>query len=110
MPGFDGTGPVGQGPMTGGGFGYCGSSRRPGYGLGGRGFYGRFGPGRGLRFGRAGGMGFGLGYGYGRPWSPYWQTEALDPKVEITGLHREAEDLKAYLKQLEAKIAELEKT
>ncbi|MBT0731886.1 DUF5320 family protein [Methanoculleus bourgensis] len=23
MPGFDGTGPGGQGPMTGGGFGYC---------------------------------------------------------------------------------------
>ena len=23
MPGFDGTGPMGQGPMTGGGFGYC---------------------------------------------------------------------------------------
>ncbi|MFA5100509.1 MAG: DUF5320 domain-containing protein [Candidatus Omnitrophota bacterium] len=23
MPGFDGTGPMGQGPMTGGGRGYC---------------------------------------------------------------------------------------
>ncbi|HOB17284.1 MAG TPA: DUF5320 domain-containing protein [Candidatus Methanoculleus thermohydrogenotrophicum] len=23
MPGFDGTGPMGQGPMTGGRFGYC---------------------------------------------------------------------------------------
>lgn len=23
MPGFDGTGPDGRGPMTGGGFGYC---------------------------------------------------------------------------------------
>jgi hypothetical protein len=23
MPGFDGTGPLGEGPMTGGGFGYC---------------------------------------------------------------------------------------
>jgi len=23
MPGFDGTGPLGRGPMTGGGFGYC---------------------------------------------------------------------------------------
>jgi hypothetical protein len=25
MPGFDGTGPRGEGPMTGGGFGYCGT-------------------------------------------------------------------------------------
>ena len=23
MPGFDGTGPMGRGPVTGGGFGYC---------------------------------------------------------------------------------------
>lgn len=38
MPGFDGTGPQGRGPMTGGGRGYCavgwnGAPRR-GYGLG----------------------------------------------------------------------------
>ncbi len=49
MPGFNGTGgPMGQGPMTGGGRGYCavalnGSGVRPGnnrgsYGRGGRGF------------------------------------------------------------------------
>lgn len=48
MPGFDGTGPRGQGPMTGWGAGYCGSRgfRRlggvPGYGYGrGRGGRGR---------------------------------------------------------------------
>jgi len=27
MPGFDRTGPMGQGPMTGGGFGRCGNRR-----------------------------------------------------------------------------------
>ncbi|GAU09653.1 DUF5320 domain-containing protein [Desulfoplanes formicivorans] len=38
MPGFDGTGPRGQGPMTGGGFGRCsgtGYGMRPGFGRGG---------------------------------------------------------------------------
>lgn len=28
MPGFDRTGPRGDGPMTGGGFGHCGSGKR----------------------------------------------------------------------------------
>jgi hypothetical protein len=41
MPGFDRTGPMGYGPMTGGGFGRCGDGRRVGFGRGaGRG-YGR---------------------------------------------------------------------
>lgn len=55
MPGFDGTGPLGQGVMTGGGFGYCGSGR---------------GPGRGRRLGR----GMGPGYGYRRPTGSYGWT------------------------------------
>ena len=52
MPGFDGTGPMGMGPMTGGGRGYCvtpedGMAMRP----------------RGRRFfGRGGGRGAGRGY------------------------------------------------
>ena len=37
MPGFDGTGPMGQGPMTGGGRGFCAMSYRAydpsGYGV-----------------------------------------------------------------------------
>lgn len=43
MPRFDGTGPIGQGAMTGGGRGYCGGG---GFGRGmgrGRGLRGRFG-------------------------------------------------------------------
>lgn len=36
MPGFDRTGPLGQGPMTGRGMGYCGKgfSRGRGFGMG----------------------------------------------------------------------------
>ncbi len=54
MPGFDGTGPMGRGPMTGGGFGYCATSAAPagnnvlrGAGRGGR----PWGGGRGRCFG-----------------------------------------------------------
>ena len=32
MPGFDGTGPMGQGPMTGGGRGFCAMPSYRGYG------------------------------------------------------------------------------
>jgi len=42
MPGLDGTGPAGQGPMTGRGLGPCGCGMRRGFGRG-------FGRGLGLR-------------------------------------------------------------
>ncbi|NLA38423.1 MAG: DUF5320 family protein [Methanomicrobiales archaeon] len=71
MPGFDGTGPGGRGPMTGGGFGYCSPAVRgrwppmwgrripypgPVYGLGRGGMP------------RGGGWGRGFGRGRGRGW------------------------------------------
>jgi hypothetical protein len=88
MPGFDGTGPAGRGPMTGGGRGWCNPYNagytgyqpygppyaapvgpayaygpgRPRWGLG-WGFGGR---GRG--FGRGRGWGAGRGIGRGRGW------------------------------------------
>lgn len=112
MPGFDRTGPLGQGPMTGGGFGYCGTSRRPGYAFGGRGFFGRFGAGRGAGFGRRRGIGWcgGQGYGYLGPWSFYAPSRRLEPEAELAQLRQEATDLKASLKDVEARIAEVEKT
>ena len=62
MPARDRTGPVGQGPMTGRGMGYCGGSDAPGWANWGPGrrFYGRRAP--GLR----GGWGDGYGPGRGR--------------------------------------------
>jgi len=90
MPGFDGTGPLGMGPMTGRGMGYCvmplsgpGAARFPygyagAYGLPGRIDYSYFSgrPYSGLRFannlfwprrfGRGFGRGWGRGFGRGR--------------------------------------------
>ncbi|MBN1152457.1 MAG: DUF5320 domain-containing protein [Dehalococcoidia bacterium] len=82
MPRGDGTGPMGMGPMTGRGAGYCSGAGAPGFmnpspGWG----YGRgYGRGFGLGLGRGGGRGFaargfgrrgagfGAPYGYG-PWA-----------------------------------------
>ena len=69
MPGGDGTGPQGMGPMTGRAAGYCSGNPAPGYanpmpgmGLGrGRGGFGR-GGGWGGGWGRGGGRGWGGGY------------------------------------------------
>ena len=111
MPGFDKTGPLGQGSMTGGGFGYCDIGRGQGYGLRGRIFRGGFGAGPGPGFGRGRGPGRGMGPGYGdQPQRKfYWQPVTLDPKGKLAELEREADDLRAYLKELEARIGELDK-
>jgi len=110
MPGFDGTGPAGSGPMTGGGRGRCGfsssySSGKPW-----------------LR--RNVGFGYGRGRGYRHI---YWETglprwsrgdpSMRDPysrpgvsgKSEISMLKGEAEDLKEYLDAIQARINDLKK-
>ena len=58
MPGGDRTGPLGAGPMTGRGAGFCAGYSMPGYAnpISGRGWFG-FGRGRGW-FGRGGGRGW----------------------------------------------------
>jgi hypothetical protein len=62
MPGFDGTGPRGMGPMTGGGRGFC-NPYNTAYGMG-------FGyrPGFGLPIGRGRGGGFARGMRYPYGW------------------------------------------
>lgn len=70
MPGGDRTGPLGTGPMTGRGAGYCAGYPIPGSAnpIGGRGWFGR---GRGFGRGRA---------GFGRGWRhPYWPAQAWMP-------------------------------
>ncbi len=110
MPGFDGTGPRGMGPMTGGGRGFCNPSASVyntsfrGAGRGGI----PWGGGRGRAF--VGGRGFRArganwaagapGYFYGNPAS---QTEAET-------LQKQFEYLEAELQSVKARLDELKRT
>ena len=89
MPGFDGTGPRGMGPMTGGGRGYC-SPR------GARGGW--------LSYGGRGWGGYGYGYGYpGRGFG----LGVVTREQEMDLLKSEAEALKRTLDGIEARIRDL---
>lgn len=119
MPGFDGTGPMGAGPMTGGARGYCNPSGRyvgaPRYGLG-RGFRGGFGRGGGGRGAR--GYGRGLGWqgdyapaagGYGPAYAaPYGNPYPMNPDNEMAMLRDEANAIKNELDAINKRIEELE--
>ena len=91
MPGRDQTGPKGDGPLTGGGWGRC----RRGAGRG----RGQGGGGRGQGFG--GGRGFGAGGG-GR------QIEGAED--ELSALKGEVRSLNQELKAVQERIAELDST
>jgi len=123
MPGFDGTGPMGAGPMTGGARGFCnpggagyGRGGRFGYGFGygqgmGRGLGARrgFGPGRGM------GRGYGRGFG-GRAFYPAWGggyvpaygPYPMNPQDEAGMLRDEAEAMKQELEAIQKRLQELE--
>jgi len=113
MPGFDQTGPMGAGPMTGGARGLCnpanagynprfteGFSYGRGLGLR-RGFRGGFGPDRGL------GRGFGRGY----EWYPPAAGPAYpaDTSEEIDMLKADANYMQKSLDAINKRIEELEK-
>jgi len=127
MPGGDGTGPAGMGPMTGRAAGFCAGYPEPGYmsPIGGRGFGGR---GRGFS-GRGGGRGrrnwfYATGLpgwqraGYGMPaWggtvSPFAYggapvTPGLTAQQELDGLKGQAEYLEDSLDGIKKRIGELE--
>jgi hypothetical protein len=102
MPGGDGTGPAGFGPMTGRAAGFCAGYGTAGYAnpMVGRGF----GMGRGL--GRRGG---------GRRWNfnyPVWQQAPVyaqpNPQQELTALKQQAEYMQESLKEINQRIGELE--
>ena len=114
MPGRDGTGPMGQGAMTGGGFGPCGSGRGTG-----RSFFGR-----GAFFCRGGGRGMGTGMqGGGRGFRHWFRATGLtrwmrgsapflgaasNTETEKEYLKQEAEVLQAEMDALKKRMAELE--
>ena len=115
MPGRNQTGPMGMGPMTGRGAGYCsGNAGREipypaagsGYGMGfgrGRGFGGGWRMGR--NFGRGGWMRFG---GYDAPYGYPGTYRQPDPDVEKQALAGQARSLQAELEMIQKRLAALE--
>ena len=111
MPGFDGTGPQGAGPMTGGARGYCNPATAgyaPRYGM-------RLGYGRGLGRGRGFGAGYGRGFGtrgYGAgPFMappPSYAHPSMDSAQELSMLKSEADGLKRALDDIHRRIDALE--
>ena len=106
MPGGDGTGPMGAGPMTGRGAGFCAGYPAPGYANfgGARGFWGR-GGGRGWRhwFRATGLPGWMRGSAYGAPYpkaSPEVEKQALRNQLDV--LQSELEFVKKRLSEVEA--------
>ncbi len=124
MPGFDGTGPMGQGPMTGGGGGYCavpvrGAAPFGFYGRG-RGYGGRGrGAGRGWRHwyyatgvpgwmrAQAGAPAFG-GPGYGPAPYGYGAPYAVPKEEELAALKDQLDFFKSQMEDLQARIREME--
>ena len=83
MPRFDGTGPRGQGPMTGRGLGPCGA---------------------GKGYGRGYGMGYGRGYGWGCPFCGAL-PQVITEKEEKEMLKNEAEILEEELKAIKERLS-----
>jgi len=107
MPRGDGTGPGGQGPMTGRAMGYCAGFPVPGYVNSGFGYGGRGGFGRG--------RGFGKGRGFGRAGLPgnaqfmgYQQNQSSGTD-ELSVLREQAQNLEATLKSIKERVSELNK-
>lgn len=97
MPARDGSGPMGQGPMTGRAMGYCAGNRT----------YGRqftFGRGAGFGRGMACGRGMGLRMGYGRY---YNDLGPLGYKSDKDFLVEQKEFLKQRLDIIEGQLDEL---
>lgn len=111
MPGFDRSGPMGAGPMTGGRRGLC-NPATTGYGTRSAGSVGF---GRGMRLGRGfrGGFRPGMGRAFGRmSWSQpaYYPAYAQNPEEELNMLKAEANSVKNSLDMIHRRIAELEKS
>ena len=97
MPARDGTGPMGQGPMTGRAMGYC-----TGYRVNDN----RFTFGRGLGLGR--GMGFGRGIGLRRGYGQYYNDLGpLGYKSEKDYLAAQKEFLKQRLDIINSQLEDL---
>lgn len=113
MPFGDGTGPMGMGPMTGRGAGYCAGYSVPGNmnPVGGRGFGGGWGRG----FGRGRGGGWGRGRGFWSGWNypvgaPVYGVApvASGTEQELVALKQQSEYLQGALEDISKRIEEIE--
>jgi hypothetical protein len=109
MPGFNGTGPRGMGPMTGGGRGFCSP-----WGIGRAYGVGRSGAFRGLGGGfRAGFAGRGMGAYRGNmpPWGAYTSPtyETSSPSAsDLSGLKEQARMMEQQLNEIRQRIRDVE--
>ena len=101
MPGFDRSGPMGAGPMTGGIRGLCNPATAPCV----RAFMGGYGNGLGFR-----GRGWRRGVGRGYRWAPVagGPAVAVDNAAEFAALRDEADYLRDSLDAVNRRIDELE--
>lgn len=102
MPFGDGTGPLGLGPRTGRGLGFCNGYNSPGFTKGAP-------MGRGFGFGRGRGFGFGRGlFRRGFFWN-FWNREPvqLSKEEERKMVEEEIKALEEELKALKKRLEEL---
>ena len=120
MPGGDGTGPGGLGPMTGRAAGYCAGYPVPGYmnpipgrGRGGFGYGRGWGRGRGWGHGRGwsrGGFGYGPASGYPYGVTSYYgdpNAPEFTPQQEAEMLRKEAKAMQTEIDAINQRISEL---
>ncbi len=107
MPGFDGTGPAGMGPRTGGGRGFCPPSGYNSQWFG----AGRGGRPRGGGRGRVWGGGRGRRYAYIQPWYPDFDGEygTVIQEDEKEYLEKQASSLGNQIAYLQEQVKELNK-
>jgi hypothetical protein len=106
MPRGDGTGPFGEGPMTGRATGYCAGYATPGFANS---------PGLGRDY-RGPGLGRGRGYGHrnrfyatGVPFSAYAPPgPGLEREQELALLRSESKRLKSVLETIDKRLQQLE--
>jgi hypothetical protein len=101
MPAGDRTGPLGAGPMTGRGAGYCGGYSAPGVA--------NWGPGRGMGRGFGGG-GYGWRHMFYATGQPSWMRSGAAPlpEQELAVLKAQAEGLKNQLDAINRRIEAME--
>jgi hypothetical protein len=103
MPQGDRTGPMGQGPRTGRGMGFCSGFNAPGYAN----------PGFGRGFGRGMGFGRGRGFGFRRfanvPVAPVQPYQEPTKEQELKFLEQEAKEIEQEQKELNTELTEVKK-